>query len=192
MATTGAAGSAGSDGTYDPRYDPAFQRGFDSGDRAAGGVSARPPGRPVADPSGPRPDPDGAAEGTRPAPEESSWFTGTASAGAEITPASPESGERPTDASALERAAVLRARAHRIWTAYTVGLSAISAACMAFGVVLVTRAYGVFNSTTVDSRDDIYWAQLGGQFGPWVFVVGLATGIGVIFLHAARWRPPPD
>jgi hypothetical protein len=98
------------------------------------------------------------------------------------------------DASAedAEERAVARAHAHRMWTAYTVALSALSAACMAFGVVLVTRAYGVFNSTTVDSRDDIYWAQLGGQFGPWVFVVGLATGIGVIFLHAARWRPPPE
>jgi hypothetical protein len=151
---------------------------------------SRGPVGPVSDPD---PDPLG----------ESSWFAGTGSARARVEPSAPTAGSPATEASGLpaavaadpasdERAAVARARGHRIWMAYTVGLSALAAACMAFGVVLVTRAYGVFNSTTVDSRDDIYWAQLGGQFGPWVFVVGLATGIGVIFLHAARWRPPPE
>jgi hypothetical protein len=151
---------------------------------------SRGPAGPVSDPD---PDPLG----------ESSWFAGTGSASARVEPSASTAGSPATEASGLpaavaadpasdERAAVARARGHRIWMAYTVGLSALAAACMAFGVVLVTRAYGVFNSTTVDSRDDIYWAQLGGQFGPWVFVVGLATGIGVIFLHAARWRPPPE
>jgi hypothetical protein len=151
-----------------------------------------------AGPVGPGSDPDPDPLG------ESSWFAGTGSASARVEPSAPTAGSPATGASGFpvgagaadpasdERAAVARARGHRIWTAYTVGLSALAAACMAFGVVLVTRAYGVFNSTTVDSRDDIYWAQLGGQFGPWVFVVGLATGIGVIFLHAARWRPPPE
>jgi len=128
----------------------------------------------------------------QPAPGESSWFSGTGSAVADVSPAPPGFEERPADVPPDDHAAAARAHAHRMWTAYTVCLSALSAACMAFGVVLVTRAYGVFNSTTVDSRDDIYWAQLGGQFGPWVFVVGLATGIGVIFLHAAQWRPPHD
>ena len=217
----GSAGSAGSGGEYDPRYDPAFQRGYDSAGggaagrgaarRGAAGRPARAPSRPV-DP-GPgtaglsvdaRPDP-GSRQG--PGPGESSWFVGTGSVTAEVDPApgvgpgaEQGSGATPAhrgvtetaDPAEEERVAVSRAHAHRMWTAYTVGLSALSAACMAFGVVLVTRAYGVFNSTTVDSRDDIYWAQLGGQFGPWVFVVGLATGIGVLFLHAAQWRPAKE
>jgi len=122
------------------------------------------------------------------------WFSGTGSAGVAIEPPASPSLAPDADAAAEQQAVAARAaaHAHRMWTAYTVALSALAAACMAFGVVLVTRAYGVFNSTTVDSRDDIYWAQLGGQFGPWVFVVGLATAIGVIFLHASRWRPPAD
>jgi hypothetical protein len=188
MATGGPAGTGGSGGTYDPRYDPAFQRGFDGSGREAGGIGARPPGS--ADPLGEARAHLIEPEAAHPGSGESSWFSGSGAAIADVTPATPPAEEPPGDAAADERAAASRAHAHRMWTAYTVGLSALSAACMAFGVVLVTRAYGVFNSTTVDSRDDIYWAQLGGQFGPWVFVVGLATGIGVIFLHAARWRPP--
>jgi hypothetical protein len=214
MATRGSGRSEGLDGSYDPRYDPAFQRGFDDADREAGGIPARLPARPAlggpgrASPSRPGPAGRSASPASDPDPDplgETSWFVGTGSASARVEPAAPTAGSPAADASGSvgmtaatadpasdERAAIARARAHRIWTAYTVGLSALAAACMAFGVVLVTRAYGVFNSTTVDSRDDIYWAQLGGQFGPWVFVVGLATGIGVIFLHAARWRPPPE
>ena len=206
----GSAGSAGSGGAYDPRYDPAFQRGFDGSGRDAGGRPTRLPLRTAAD-SG-----SGTAEqsagtnvdsGSRSAGSgQSSWFVGGGSVSAEVDPAAgvPGSGAGTrspagvgaaagaVDPESEERTAAMRAHAHRMWTAYTVGLSALSAACMAFGVVLVTRAYGVFNSTSVDSRDDIYWAQLGGQFGPWVFVVGLATGIGVLFLHAARWRPPQE
>ncbi len=203
----GSAGTAGSGGEYDPRYDPAFQRGFDGVGRGTVGRAARSRARPMGPGSetaeqsaGANPDP-----GTRqpPGPGESSWFVGTGAVTAEVdaAPGPPPGAGRGTepgaaagaaDPEAEERAAAARAHAHRMWTAYTVGLSALSAACMAFGVVLVTRAYGVFNSTTVDSRDDIYWAQLGGQFGPWVFVVGLATGIGVLFLHAAQWRPPKE
>ncbi|MFD3449067.1 hypothetical protein ACFDTO_31345 [Microbacteriaceae bacterium 4G12] len=207
----GSAGSAGSGGAYDPRYDPAFQRGFDGSGRDARGHPTRLPLRPAADSgsetaeqsAGTNPDP-----GSRsiPGAGDSSWFVGGGSVTAEVDPAPgvPGAGSArgsaaaagapagAVDPEAEERAAATRAHAHRMWTAYTVGLSALSAACMAFGVVLVTRAYGVFNSTSVDSRDDIYWAQLGGQFGPWVFVVGLATGIGVLFLHAARWRPPQE
>ncbi len=200
----GSAGTAGSGGNYDPRYDPAFQRGYDGVGRSATGRAARSQARPMGPGSetaeqsaAANPDP-----GSRQPPgpgESSSWFVGTGAVTAEVDPATGAgqgagsgSAAGPTDPEAEERAAAARAHAHRMWTAYTVGLSALSAACMAFGVVLVTRAYGVFNSTTVDSRDDIYWAQLGGQFGPWVFVVGLATGIGVLFLHAAQWRPPKE
>ena len=89
-----------------------------------------------------------------------------------------------TRADAARRATELRR-----WVAYSVAIACVSVGCMAIGLAMVVSAYYAYNTISATSQQDFFWPQLGSQLGPWFFVIGLAAGVGLLFLHANRWRP---
>lgn len=164
--------SADVGGPIDPRYDPAFQRGAENTRDGGFRVSLE---HAAANP-GPRPVPETGF------PPDTGSPRGSGSA--------PVSGIAPSDpVQPFPQPEGSPARVLRRWLAYSVVIASVSGACLAFGVVLVVSAYTAYNSTSLNSAQDYFWPQLAAQFGPWFFVVGLASGIGLLFLHASSWRP---
>ncbi|WP_150308101.1 hypothetical protein [Planctomonas psychrotolerans] len=169
-------GAADEGGSFDPRYDRAFQR--DAGGRDGDfRVSFDSPAAPLAYVGA---EPSEAFRVATPDGEAAVPPNGAVN----VVGASEAASER----SAAE--AAWRARAARRWLGYSVAIACVAGACMAFGIVLVVTAYSSFAAGSVGATAaDRLWPELAFQFGPGFFVVGLAAAVGLLFLHALRWRP---
>jgi hypothetical protein len=164
-------GAADDGGSFDPRYNRAFQRDAGGNRDSEFRVSLDSPAAPfsfVGDPG-----------------------SGTTWTNSGEALAAPDDSAAASESERLARAeAAVRARVARRWLAYSVAIACVAGACMAFGIVLVVTAYSSFAAGSVGATAaDRLWPELAFQFGPGFFVVGLASAVGLLFLHAVRWRP---
>lgn len=70
---------------------------------------------------------------------------------------------------------------------FLIALAALSAAMIAAGLVVATRLGDIFNSTQFNSELDYVSLQIVMIGTPILIGLGIATGIGVLFVFAVRW-----
>lgn len=92
----------------------------------------------------------------------------------------PNSEERPSAKSESEAAP-------RRTNPFLIALTALSAAMIAAGLVVATRLGDIFNSTQFNSELDYVSLQIVMIGTPILIGLGIATGVGVLFVFAVRW-----
>ena len=151
------------DARFDPRFDPAFQPGY-TGPIATSKPVQKPvigdPPQPLAAPS-PAPS---AAQGTAPASGATAFF------------ASSRLAEDEYDEPAPRRA-----------NPFLIVLGAVALVLVGGGLYLVSRLRDLFDDTQSGSNFDYVTLQVLMYAAPMVIALGLATGIGVLFIFATRW-----
>ncbi|GAB2465080.1 hypothetical protein HD599_000097 [Conyzicola lurida] len=145
---------------FDPRFDPAFQRGF------GGGPTTDAPARAVPRPPAPAP----------------------AQIGLPLVvqaPVTPE-GTIPDLQGGPDAAADVDAP-KRI-NPFLIALAAASILLIAGGLWGVQAAREPFLQTDVAAQADYVGLQMLMEFAPMAIILGLATGLGVLFFLAAAWQ----
>lgn len=151
---------------FDPRFDPAFQRGYD------GPVTAAPREAPRETPR------ETARIGTPPGPRATERTVDRA----------PQNAPQPIDYTVTldpHDEALDDAPAHR--NPFLVALVVVAAALVVGGVMLAINLRTIFDDGTGASTVDWVIAQALMIATPIVICLGLATGIGVLFVYAVRW-----
>lgn len=146
------------DGEFDPRFNPAFQRGYDG---------------PIPDASAPAretPTPAARAVASEPAPLP------------RLEP-QPEQ-DRDYDDRFIESEVAGPRRVNP----FLLVLGAVSALLVGGGLLLVLRLRDLFEDTQSSSSFDFVTLQVLTAAAPLVICLGLATGIGVLFVFAVRWN----
>lgn len=151
---------------FDPRYDPAYQRGFAT---APPSVGRSPLVEPV-----------------------------------ETTPAEPRSVERPPSVEPVETTFAAPAPPANPFeldlppapaplrgNPWVVALWVVSAVMVVAGITLQWQAQQFFIDGVGSDATGYALQSLYSSIGPWFTLVGLAAGVGVMFLHAMRWRARP-
>ena len=147
-----------SDGT---RFDPRFDPAFQPG--YEGPIV---PAAPAAERRAPEPPHIGAPPPGRPAPESA-----------------PGGGMAPADEPQVEDAPLAPGR-----NPFLIALGAMAVLLTVGGLYLVSRLRDIFVDVRAASEVDYVTLQVLMNAAPLVVVLGLATGIGVLFLLAARWK----
>jgi hypothetical protein len=147
---------------FDPRFDPAFQRGF------GGGPTTDAPARAV--PRSPAPVPVPAQIGLPPVVSAPVTSDGTIS--------EPQGGpDAAADVDAPTRI-----------NPFLIALTTASVLLVAGGLWGVQAAREPFLQTEVSAQADYVGLQMLMEFAPMAIILGLATGLGVLFFLAAGWR----
>lgn len=156
----------------DPRFDPAFQRGYDGPAPVAGAApAAAAPAAPIAaPPSTPEP---------RTTPRETLAPPG----GAGLTGSSTASAPRPV----LTPESFVTEEPRRL-NRWMLVLGVVSVALTIGGIVLITRLRDLFADTQNSAEFDYVVLQSLIIGAPILVGLGLATGIGLLFVLALR-RP---
>jgi hypothetical protein len=148
---------------FDPRYDPAFQRGF-----AVAPPSIAP--SPLVE---------------RPPSVEPVETTPVETTPVETTPAEIAT---PADLFELDFPAPLAPLRGNPWV---IALWVVSAAMIVGGIGLQWQAQQFFMDGVGSDATGYALQSLFSSIGPWFTLVGLAGVVGVMFLHATRWRARP-
>lgn len=151
------------DHRFDPRFDPAFQRGY------SGAAPSAPPA-------------------VSPAPAKRMI---------DSPPRTPPAPHRMVDAEPAPRGVLGHdeaedfdeAPARRI-NPFLIALGAIAALLVGGGAYLASRVSDLFASTQGQSGFDFVTVQVFIVAAPILVGLGLATGVGVLFVYAVRWGRP--
>lgn len=147
-------------GKFDPRFDPAFQRGYDGPTRAVPREKLQP---------------------TITAPPAARAFDPASAP----MPAAEASGQQriivePTELFDDEPSA-------RRFNPFLIALLAAAVLLIGGGLYLTSRLGELFASPTESSQYDYITLQVMTIAAPMLIVLGIATGIGVLFIYAVRW-----
>ena len=168
--------TARSDDDFDPRFDPAFQRGFEksaapasAGQRAFEGDDRRSAPPRVAD--------------ARPLEARPVAYSTPPSIGLPPTvdSAAPTRTDPTPDATALDEQPP---RANP----FLIALGVVAAALVAAGVWGIQAAREPFLGTDVASNVDYVGLQILQLIAPVAVALGVATGIGILFVFAVGWQ----
>ena len=153
---------------FDPRFNPAFQRGYDGPAPEPQVSSTR-----VGVPSGRTAEPVPVAMPRREATEIAESFS------------SPNIAD--TRFAESEQLAESE-RDERRTNPFLIALGAIAALLVGGGLFLVSRLRDLFEDTQSSSNFDFVTLQVLTATAPLLISLGLATGIGVLFVYAVRWQ----
>lgn len=167
-------------GRLDPRFDPAFQRGYDPSEAATDAPApSSPVSRPVADSA------TDAAADARPvtgAPSQPEpRLTPRLDPGAGQVPAGRTSTPRPV----LTPDSFVPDEPRRV-NRWVIALAVVSVVLTLGGIVLITRLRELFADTQNSAEFDYITLQSLVIGSPLLVALGLATGIGLLFLLAVR------
>jgi hypothetical protein len=182
--TEGTTMTARSDDDFDPRFDPAFQRGFEKtsaaspNQRAFEGDDRRSAPHRVADARPVEARPVGYATATAPATAPAPAI-GLPPAVDGNAPARTE--PRPTDAAALDEQPPRP-------NPFLIALGVVAVALVAAGVWGIQAAREPFLGTDVASDVDYVGLQILQMIAPVSVALGVATGIGILFVFAVGWQ----
>ena len=168
--------TASSDDDFDPRFDPAFQRGFDSAPGAA--ASRRPFEGDDRRSSQPR------VADARPLEARPVGYAQVPPIGPPPTveTAAPSRADSdPTDAAALEQEPPRP-------NPFLIALGVIAVVLVAAGVWGIQAAREPFLGTDVASNVDYVGLQILQLIAPVAVALGVATGIGILFVFAVGWQ----
>lgn len=174
---------------FDPRFNPAFQRGFADG--ADGAATAEPDANWRADepalvhPSAPSP------------ARASSPIAGAARLPVDARPtpgADAADTDNGTDAVTQvehypDGEYIAAPEPASVRNPFLVALAAVAVLLVAVGGWVFSQARAGFDDTAnIQSQGDFLSLQAMIAAGPSIMLLGVATGIGVLFMFAARWR----
>jgi hypothetical protein len=168
--------TARSDGDFDPRFDPAFQRGFES----ATGAST---GRRAAHGDDRRAAPTRVAE-ARPVEARSGDYAPTPPIGPPPTVDNTTAARvdsQQTDAAAEDEQTPRP-------NPFLIALGVIAVVLVAAGVWGIQAAREPFLGTDVASNVDYVGLQILQLIAPVAVALGVATGIGILFVFAVGWQ----
>ena len=148
---------------FDPRFNPAFQRGYDGPAPEPQVSSTR-----VGVPSGRTAEPVPVAMPRREATEIAESFSSPNIADTRFTESEVEPARRTNP--------------------FLIALGAIAALLVGGGLFLVSRLRDLFEDTQSSSNFDFVTLQVLTATAPLLISLGLATGIGVLFVYAVRWQ----
>jgi hypothetical protein len=171
--------TARSDSDFDPRFDPAFQRGFESASGASTGAST---GRRAAHGDN-RTVPTRVAE-ARPVEARSGGYAPTPPIG---PPPTVETAAAARVDSELTDAAAEDEQTPRP-NPFLIALGAIAVVLVAAGVWGIQAAREPFLGTDVASNVDYVGLQILQLIAPVAVALGVATGIGILFVFAVGWQ----
>jgi len=143
---------------FDPRFDPAFQRGFDGPVQATPRSVIREPATT-----------DAAPIAAREAPAEASRPQRTL-----LEPTPDLDGDDVGEA--------------RRPNPFVLGLLGAAVLLVAGGLYLVSRLSDMFANPQGSAQYDYITLQALTIAAPMLIVLGVATGIGVLFIYAVRWK----
>ena len=172
--------TASSDDDFDPRFDPAFQRGFDS---ASGGSSGAAANRRPFDGDDRRSAQPRVAD-VRPLEARPVGYAQVPPVGpppSVETAAPARAGSDQTDAAALEQEPPRP-------NPFLIALGAIAVVLVAAGVWGIQAAREPFLGTDVASNVDYVGLQILQLIAPVAVALGVATGIGILFVFAVGWQ----
>jgi len=155
---------------FDPRFDPAFQPGYDESLASAQPATKR---RPTA---------------TAPAPigQPPAWSQYSPST--RSTPTAAPIDPPPTAAQApLAQPDLDDEPAPRRANPFLIALGAVAIVLLGGGLYLVSRMRDLFADTQSSSTFDYVTIQVLMFAAPLILVLGLATGVGLLFVFAIRW-----
>ena len=155
---------------FDPRFDPAFQPGYDESLASAQPATKRRPTATAPAPIGQPPAWSQYAPTTRSAP---------AAAPIDAPPAATEVLSTPADLD--DDPAPRRANP------FLIALGAVAILLLGGGLYLVSRMRDLFADTQSSSTFDYVTIQVLMFAAPLILVLGLATGVGLLFVFAIRW-----
>ena len=162
-----------SDKEFDPRFDPAFQRGFES---VGLGGSSGPANVPPHDPA------------------PSSFALGNLEPGADGDPS--RLGDPLNAAAGVEATTPAFDEPARASAPSLVGNPWVRALWILSTTFLLTGLLSevwiaLLSTSNTNAFEALVLPALLQGLAPWLMLTGLAAGVGVVFLHAVRWRPHP-
>ncbi len=143
---------------FDPRFNPAFQRGYD----------------------GPAPELQPGDRTARAAPARAADPVPVAMPRQSV----PDESFDVVDDRFIESEVEGPRRANP----FLIALGLIAAALVGGGLFLVSRLRDLFEDTQSSSNFDFVTLQVLTATAPLLITLGLATGIGVLFVYATRWQ----
>lgn len=155
-------------GKFDPRFDPAFQRGFDGPTRAVAREKLQPTSAVAPSVAITSPPPARAAE-----PDAVDRVAEGASGQQRIV-------VEPTDYLDDEPTG-------RRLNPFLIALVAAAVVLIGGGLYLTSRLGELFANPGESSQYDYITLQVMTIAAPMLIVLGIATGVGVLFIYAVRW-----